>query len=242
MAVIEGANNSAQYFDFSEMGVPPPAATPSTHLTHVTHTYPAARFTANHSKSSASATEDQMAWWKSNNWIAWTVLKTSVDIIQLWTFSAGVFVIPDFEELWNTSIIYWSPLHSDWDVPRKLLFLFLLLLATCWIFITEINLANPLLHRLFRDRVASVRGGHLAKTKLFFPFPKKGQAAVDEELDPEELINGLPCYPFIVKASPSPTQLWNNRKLLQRMVSANPFSCINEEVRGFCCLHLSTTK
>jgi hypothetical protein len=131
MAVIEGANSSAQYFDFSEMGVPPPAATPSTHLTHVTHTYPAARFTADRSKSSASATQEHMAWWKSNNSIAWSVLKTSIDIIQLRTFSAGVFVILDFEELWNTSINYWCPLHSDLDVPRKLLFLFLLLLATC---------------------------------------------------------------------------------------------------------------
>jgi len=155
------------------MGVPPPATMLLTHMTHMTHTYPMTRFTADCSKSSALPTQEHMAWWKSQNWVAWMVLKTS--------------------------IIYWCPFHPDLDVPcEHVLFR---LLATCWVFITEIDLTNPLLHCLFQDQAASVCGGHLAGTKVFSPFHQKGQAAVNEDIDPEELVHGLACYPFTVRAS-----------------------------------------
>lgn len=183
MQFINDANSSAQMYDFSMMPIPAPVAT--TNPTTLMLIYPVGTFTVDRSRAAKIASPENLGWWKANAYVTWTVLMVLTDVVHFRTFTFGVYIITDFNELWATSILKWQPLHQELTEPSK--HYFPLSIRLIYLFISAIDLTHPHVRSLLRRRVSSVRSKDSIKTKTFFPFPKKGKGADNDDDDDNEL-------------------------------------------------------
>ena len=87
----------------------------------LTHTYPASLFTVDRSRPAASPDASMMGWWKTENIPVWRVLVVLGDVCHLRSFSRGIYISGDYQELWNASLHYWLPWASE-PITKSIIF------------------------------------------------------------------------------------------------------------------------
>jgi hypothetical protein len=146
MQFINDANSSAQMYDFSMMPIPAPVAT--TNPTTLMLIYPVGTFTVDRSRAAKIASPENLGWWKANAYVTWTVLMVLTDVVHFRTFTFGVYIITDVNELWAMSILKWQPLHQELTEPSK--HYFPLSIRLIYLFISAIDLTHPHVRSLLR--------------------------------------------------------------------------------------------
>jgi hypothetical protein len=159
-------------YDFSTMPIPTPVAT--TNPTTLVLIYPAGTFTVDRSRAAKIASPENLGWWKANAYVTWTVLMVLTDVVHFRTFTFGVYIITDFDELWATSILKWQPLHQELIEPSK--HYFPLSIRLIYLFIYFSNRPYPSSRAISLARTSFVRAQQgLDQNKNFFSFSKKGE-------------------------------------------------------------------